>query len=121
MVFVVGSGFYSSHSSSTELKTIASPTQALLISPTQIPTTSPIQPSSTPSKYSDALKAKVRSEFINTCNTTGHYAVSVCTCAADSLSKNYSETELAEMFIQYHTSNKIPSAITASINTCSAK
>lgn len=73
------------------------------------------------SPYSDEVKAKVRSDFINTCHTQAKYDISVCTCAADYLSKNYSDTDLAKMYLQYHTTKKIPSALEAAANFCLKK
>jgi hypothetical protein len=71
------------------------------------------------SKYSPELKAKVRSEFINTCHTKGKYTVAVCTCGADYLSANYSESDLAKMYLQYHTSNVVPKALEIAAEKCS--
>lgn len=89
------------------------PTPTISQTPTASPTASIL--------YSDAVKTKVRSSFIDSCHTLGHYATAVCTCAADYLSKNYSESKLAEFFIQYHTSNQVPAAIKTSISACSVK
>jgi hypothetical protein len=77
---------------------------------------------STPSsQYSDEVRAKVRSEFINNCHTQGKYEISDCTCAADYLSKNYSDADLAKMYLEYHSSKKIPSAIETAANKCLAE
>jgi len=74
-----------------------------------------------PSQYSDEVRAKVRSDFINTCHTQGKYEVSVCNCAADYLADNYSETELAKMYVQYHSTKNIPSALEKAADKCLVK
>jgi hypothetical protein len=82
------------------------------------PTVTPVTSTITPSKYSADLKAKVRSEFINTCHTKGKYSVEVCTCGADYLSANYSETDLAKMYLDYHQNNITPKALEIAAEKC---
>lgn len=84
-------------------------------------TVTPEKPTPTPSKYSEELKAKVRSNFISTCNSKGHYGIPVCTCGADYLSKNYSESDLAEMYLQYHSTNQPPAALQKALDFCTKK
>jgi hypothetical protein len=109
VVVVAGSIFLFAHDKNPV--TTVTPTQRQEASPTNVvPTTS---------KYSAELKAKVRSEFINDCNTKSHAGVQVCTCAADYLAKNYSETQLAEFYVQYRVSSQIPDAIKIAVSNCS--
>ena len=70
------------------------------------------------SKYSAELKAKVRSEFISNCETKGHYSAIECNCAANYLAKNYTEDELAKIYIQYRTSSQVPAALDAASKAC---
>ena len=87
--------------------------------PTLVPVTPTTAPAVTQSKYSVELKAKVRSEFINTCHTKGKYSLAVCTCGADYLSANYSESDLAKMYLDYHTNNVVPKALEIAADKCS--
>jgi len=112
--------FTANHKSAIQTKVVIHPTQAPVVSPVQSPTPTAVQPTAS-SKYSPALKAAIRSDFINSCNTRGHYGIQVCTCVADYLKNNYSETELTQMYIQYHTSGQISDAIKTAVNTCSGK
>jgi hypothetical protein len=102
--------FFKSDNKKSE-KTEQVPTQVIetVVPPTL--TTSP--------KYSPELKAKVRSEFIDNCHTKGKYTIAVCTCGADYLSANYSESDLAKMYLQYHTSNVVPNALEIAAEKCS--
>ena len=110
------------HKPISQTKKTISPTQTPTISVVPTLTTAPtVEVSPMSSQYSIAIKAKVRNEFIDNCNTIGHYSISICTCAADYLKKNYSETELAKIYVQYHTSSQIPGAVVTSISTCSGK
>jgi len=84
----------------------------------QKPTTAPITATVTSSGYSPELKAKVRTEFINTCHTKGNYSIAVCTCGADYLASNYSESDLAKMYLQYHTTNVVPKALEIAADKC---
>jgi hypothetical protein len=96
----------------SQIQVTTQPTPTPVVNPTQMPTT-------TSSQYSDSLKAKVRSEFINTCHTKAKYSVAVCTCGADYLSANYSESDLAKMYLEYHNSNVVPKALEAAEKNCS--
>jgi hypothetical protein len=93
------------------------PNQTLVVNstPTSMPTTKPI------SKYSAELKARVRGEFISNCQTKGHYSATECNCAADYLAKNYTEAELAKIYVQYRTSSQIPAALDAASKACTYK
>lgn len=112
--------FTANHKSAIQTKVVIHPTQIPVVSPVESPTPTAVQPTAS-SKYSEEFKAAVRKDFINSCNTRGHYEIAVCTCIADYLKKNYSETEIAQMYIQYHTSGQISGAIKTSVNICSGK
>jgi hypothetical protein len=81
--------------------------------PTLKPTTKPAA-----SKYSAEIKAKVRNEFISNCETKGHYSATECNCAADYLAKNYTESELAKIYVQYKNSSEVPAALEAASKAC---
>jgi hypothetical protein len=92
--------------------------------PTTTETTEKVSLTLTPvptSQYSDEVKAKVRNDFINTCHTQGKYEISECNCAADYLSKNYSEADLAKMYLEYHNTKKAPSALEKAAEVCVKK
>jgi hypothetical protein len=91
----------------------SSPNQALIFNPT--PTSVPV------SKYSAELKARVREEFISNCQTKGHYSATECDCAANYLAKNYSEDELAKIYIQYRSSSQVPAALESARTACLKK
>ena len=93
------------------------PTAGLSQTPTAVPTKASV----TSAGYSPELKAEIRNDFINNCNKQGNYGIPVCSCAADYLSEKYSETELAKMYIQYHTSSQVPSAVRTAIDSCKSK
>ena len=96
--------------------------QTAVVSPSQTATESPtIVVTTTPSKYSAEFRAKVRSDFINSCVTKGKQEIAVCNCTADYLSKNYSEAQLVNFFVQYHTSNKLPEEVNKAAVNCNAK
>jgi len=80
--------------------------------PTSMPTTKPV------SRYSAELKTRVRGEFISNCETKGHYSAIECNCAANYLAKNYTEDELAKIYIQYRTSSQVPAALDAASKAC---
>jgi hypothetical protein len=84
----------------------------------QAPTPVPVIPTASPSPYSAEIKAKIRSEFINTCHTKGRYSLAVCTCGADYLSANYSESDLAKMYLDYHATNVVPKALEVAADKC---
>jgi hypothetical protein len=108
-------------SKSTNQIPVATSSQIPLESPIQTPTTSPAAVQTSPSGYSEALKTKVRSEFVSSCNTKGHYSIAICNCVADYLAKNYSETELAKIYVLYHSSGQIPSEVETSLSSCTKK
>jgi hypothetical protein len=91
------------------------PSQTSVFSSTPAPT-STNKP--TASKYSAAVKAKVRNEFISNCQTKGHYSAIECNCAADYLAKNYTESELANIYLQYRNSSQVPAALEAASKAC---
>ena len=99
-----------------------SPAQTTALPPQTTPVASP-SPTTQPttSGYSADTKARVRTEFVNTCVTKGHYSNSECNCAALYLANNYSETELAKMYIQYHSTSKVPAALEAAEKVCVKK
>jgi hypothetical protein len=92
-----------------------SQTSVFSSTPTPVLTSKPV------SKYSTELKAKVRNEFISNCKTKGHYSAIECNCAADYLAKNYTEEELAKVYVQYRTSSQIPAALDAASKACANK
>jgi hypothetical protein len=94
------------------------PSQTSVFSSTPVPTT---KATSAASKYSAQLKAKVRSEFISNCETKGHYSAAECNCAADYLAKNYTESELASIYVQYRNSSQVPAALEAASKVCVGK
>ena len=105
-----------------KIKTAIIPTSTPTATPTVTSTPTPITVSATPTSiYSAAVKAKVRAEFIATCNTRGHYSISICNCVADYLSKNYSEAKLAQIYVEYHATSKIPGELETAYNGCAAK
>ena len=73
------------------------------------------------SGYSAEVKSNVRSDFISSCTSKGHYSTTECNCSADYLSKNYSEAELAKIYVQYHSTNKVPSQLEAAAKACVKK
>jgi hypothetical protein len=85
------------------------------------PTAAAAAPTIKPSTYSEAFKAKVRSEFINACNVKGRQTIAVCNCTADFLAKNYTEAQLADFYAQYHATNKLSGDIEKAATNCGAK
>ena len=77
-----------------------------------------VSPAPVISKYSAELKARVRSEFISNCETKGHYSATECSCAADYLAKNYTESELAKIYYQYKSSSEVSPALEAASKFC---
>jgi hypothetical protein len=94
------------------------PSQTSFFSSTPAPT-STTKPAV--SKYSAEVKAKVRSEFISNCETKGHYSAAECNCAANYLAKNYTESELAKIYVQYRNSSEVPAALEAASKACVSK
>lgn len=93
-----------------------SPQPTLQITPqfTSTPTSS--------SKYSASIRAKVRAEFIKNC--TNHYGqkyASACNCGADYLAANYSDDDLAKVYVEYHTTGKVTPEIQKAIDACQDK
>ena len=88
----------------------------------QVPITSPTPAATaTPTGYSAEFKAKVRSEFVTSCNTKAEYSLTVCNCVADYLAKNYTESQIAVFYVQYHASNRVPEAIKTAVESCTGK
>ena len=122
VVLVVAGGAYmllgnkkpvvTEHVATESSSPIASPAESMSPSPS---------PSASTSQYSSAVKAKVRSEFITACNVQGHYTIAECNCAADYLAKNYSESELAKIYVEYHATKKISSQLEAAAKACGVK
>jgi hypothetical protein len=75
----------------------------------------------TPTGYSAEFKAKVRSEFVNSCHTKAEYSLTVCNCVADYLANNYTESQIAVFYVQYHASNRVPEAIKTAVESCTGK
>jgi hypothetical protein len=89
--------------------------------PTSITVTS-TQKVTGPTRYPAAIRAKVRSDFINSCSdVVGRQHVSECNCAADYLAANYSDAQLAKLYLDYHLSTQVPGEIKAAIKSCSGK
>jgi hypothetical protein len=115
IVIIIGIGVFfqlTNKSKSTNQNPIINPPTET-ISPTVTPTPS--------SQYSDEIRAKVRSDFINSCHTKAKYSITVCNCAADYLSKNYSDEALAKMYLEYHTSNIVPKDLETAADVCNSK
>jgi uncharacterized protein (UPF0333 family) len=109
IVIFIGITFgFTKKSKSTNQNSIVGTTENISITLTPIPT----------SQYSDEIKMKVRSDFINTCHTQGKYEISECNCAADYLSTKYSDIDLAKMYVEYHKTKKVPSALEEAANVC---
>jgi hypothetical protein len=100
---------------------ITTPTQAPAANVSNAPTIKPTVMITSAPRYSEAVKAQVRSEFIKNCTTKGHYSVSECNCAADYLAANYAETELAKIYVQYHSTSQVPNALVAAEKACKGK
>ena len=94
----------------------ANQTTTIIASPTLT-----IVPTPATTGYPAALKAKVRSQFISNCETKGHYSAAECNCAADYLAKNYNESEIAKIYVQYRVSSEIPTALVAARKACVSK
>jgi hypothetical protein len=117
--FVLGIKYQTMLNSYNEV-TVPSVVTSIVTKTTNIPTPIPTYTPS-PTGYSAELKAKVRSEFIGNCQTKGHYSVTECNCAADYLAKNYTESELAKIYIQYRTSSQVSAALDAASKVCLKK
>jgi hypothetical protein len=76
-------------------------------------------PTKEKSRFSPIIRAKVREEFISSCKNAynGQYATK-CECAADYLSSNYSEDQLAQMYKNYHTTKELPTELEKAIESC---
>ena len=85
------------------------------------PTTSPSSlPTASPAFTID--RAKVRTDFISSCTKTiGRNSATECNCIADYLSAHYNDAELAKLYMEYHTSNKVPTEIKTAVQSCSSK
>jgi hypothetical protein len=87
-------------------------------SPIQVVSVTPVSKANT-SKYSDAAKAKIRSNFIDACKTKmGQEYGSQCNCGADYLASHYDEAVLARVYLEYHSTGKVPSEVQAAYNAC---
>ena len=76
-----------------------------------------ILPSPTPAK--SALQIKAKQDFIAACTAKlGSGTDSVCGCAADYLEANYTDADMAKMYIQYHVQNTVPEAVKTAIGKC---
>jgi hypothetical protein len=89
--------------------------------PTAIPSLAPTAVPTVATGYSAALRAKVRAEFVSECSTRGRQTAAVCTCTADYLAKNYTEAQLADFYVQFHTSGQLPEAVKAAAGKCGGK
>jgi hypothetical protein len=88
---------------------------------TQVITVTPKAPEPT-SKFSDAVRAQVRSSFITNClNYYGKQYTTACNCAADYLRANYTDTQLETIYRQYHSSSSTPTAIKSAYDKCKDK
>jgi hypothetical protein len=111
----------------SQVKLQITPTLSPIISqtPTSTPTATIIvtkpTPTPTESKYSAATKAKVRSDFIASCISKGHYSSQICNCVADYLKNNYTEVELAKIYVQYHSTSQVPAVLETGLNKCLGK
>jgi len=95
---------------------------APVITQTVSPTAAVQSPTAAPTLIPSALRAKVRSDFIKNCTTTvGSQYLSACNCAADYLAAHYSDVQLAEMYVAYHSSNKVTPEIQKVIDACKTK
>jgi hypothetical protein len=66
-------------------------------------------------RFSPEVRAAVRKEFISNCQVKAKTTVAVCTCAADYLAKNYSDAQLEQIYVQYHSTSQVPSAIQSAV------
>jgi hypothetical protein len=100
----------------------------LSVKPTVIVSTLKQVATSTPKPKSDSLplttefRAKVRSTFIDSCKAkVGQQYTSACNCAADYLSAHFTDTQLATIYVDYHSSTKLPAAVQAAYDACKDK
>ncbi len=100
-----------------------SPTHpAINPSQTASPTQSP-SPEASTTGITAAYRAKVRSDFMSDCvKTLGYGSTSECSCAADYLGAHYSDADLAKLYMEYHSSGKIPEAVKTAVSAaCPSK
>ena len=117
LIIIVGvAGLLLAINSKPHTQTKANQTTTIIASPTLT-----IVPTPATTGYPAELKAKVRSQFISNCKTKGHYSAAECNCAADYLAKNYNESELTKIYVQYRVSSEIPAALEAASNACVSK
>jgi len=67
--------------------------------------------------YSD-FKVGYRTSFIDSCKKSSGGNIQVCTCTANYLIKNYTETQLTEYSMQYKTSGQLPQALKTAVSVC---
>jgi hypothetical protein len=64
----------------------------------------------------------MRSVFIANCKLkVGQQYASACECGADYLATHYSDAQLEKAYIEYHSSNSIPSEVQAAYDACENK
>ena len=87
-----------------------------------------LQPTASPSPTTSASptpavdRAKIRAEFISSCTKmVGQNHLSECNCTADYLSAHYNDIELAKLYVEYHSSNKVPAEIKTAVQSCTSK
>jgi hypothetical protein len=80
-----------------------------------------LTPTST-SKYSPSLRAGARNSFIANCKLkVGQQYTEACECGADYLAAHYTDEQLEKVYIEYHSSNNIPSEIQTAYDACRNK
>lgn len=85
------------------------------------PTASP-SPTASVSPTPTIDRSKVRTDFITNCTKMlGKNSVSKCNCIADYLSAHYNDIELAKIYVEYHSTNKVPAEIKTAVQSCSSK
>jgi hypothetical protein len=83
---------------------------------------SPVPSETKVAQAEDSARAKIRSEFIANCKKeVGQQYTTACNCAADYLSANYSDIELAKVYVKYHSSSQVPEEIKKAYNECKDK
>lgn len=88
----------------------------------EMPTAAVASPTKGSTQLSVELRTKIRNTFISNCKAkVGQQYDSACNCAADYLATNYSDTQLEKIYIDYHSSSKIPSEIQAAYDLCKSK
>lgn len=66
--------------------------------------------------YTEELREKAREDFLTAC--TSKLERAVCVCSADYLGSHYSDLEIAQMYLKYHSTKTVTKEMQTAYDAC---